>query len=125
MSQMGIQVCFCGPDSTALPAEPLDAHDHFCLIWDWAMANRKISPQERLAQLEGTQRDLGITDEEIAAEEVNYRTFWPFREAVGHMLGASPVSPLYRRPEPLQVKECYRARAGFMVHVKPGCRCPK
>ena len=29
-------------------------------------------------------RDLGITEEELAAEEVSFRTFWPFREAVEH-----------------------------------------
>lgn len=119
MSHTGIQVCFCGPDSTALPAEPLGAHDHFCLIWDWAMAHRKISPRERLAQLEGTQRELGISDEEMVAEE-----------ATMHRMDNCPIFPLYRPHripyrKPAPMGECYRASAGFMVHVKPGCRCPK
>jgi hypothetical protein len=113
----GIQVCFCGPGSSALPAEPLDVHDHFCLIWDWAMAHGKITPQQRLGQLGESSRDLGISEEELAREEASLRAFWPFREAAGKLIAGA----LYRKPAPLG--SCYRAAAGFMVHVKPGCRC--
>jgi hypothetical protein len=116
-----IQVCFCGPGSSALPAEPLDAHDHICLIWDWAMAHRKITPQQRLEQLGESSRDLGLTEEELAREEASLRTFWPFREAAGNPIAPTPLRSVFPRWH--SGKVCYSLPSGNMVHVKPGCRC--
>jgi hypothetical protein len=48
----GIQLCFCGTDATSRLAEPLEAHSSGCLIWDWAMAERKITPAQRLVKYE-------------------------------------------------------------------------
>jgi hypothetical protein len=51
LTEHGIQLCFCGPGSTALPVEPLGQHKDICLIWDWAAASGKISPQELLVKI--------------------------------------------------------------------------
>ncbi len=60
-----IQVCFCGEGSMALPAEPLDAHGNGCLIWDWAMAKGKITPQQMLGKLAAYCGELGLSAEEL------------------------------------------------------------
>lgn len=54
-----LQVCFCGPQGAALPAEPLGEHSLGCLWWDWALANDKITPLQRLEQVEAYDRGLG------------------------------------------------------------------
>jgi hypothetical protein len=54
------QLCFCGENSTALPAEPLDPHNLGCLIWDWALATRKITAKTRTEQLTRHAEQLGI-----------------------------------------------------------------
>jgi hypothetical protein len=101
----GIQICFCAGDGKALPVFPLEAHDPICLVWDWAAANGKITPQQHLAKLEEAATGLGLTAEDFA-------------EAAGGR--EPPTFALFRdAPSPC----CYKAPAGFMVHVKPGCRC--
>lgn len=54
-----VQVCFCGPDSAGLPDEPLTDHSLGCLIWDWALAVKKITPEQRLEQVKEYDRQLG------------------------------------------------------------------
>jgi len=62
----GIRICFC--DLGGRPYEDLSAHDPICLEHDRAMAQGRVSPLERLRQLDSVTRDLGITEEEMAAE---------------------------------------------------------
>jgi hypothetical protein len=45
------QLCFCGPEATALPDEPLAKHQLGCLAWDYAMAQGKITPKKRADQV--------------------------------------------------------------------------
>ena len=68
-----IQICFCAENSEALPVEPLAAHESFCLVWDWAMAHEKITPSQFLAKLEDAAAELGLTAEEIEAEDDHTR----------------------------------------------------
>ena len=70
----GIQICFCAGNSQALPVEPLDAHDSFCLVWDWAMARGMITPSQFLAKLGDATAELGFTPEEISAEEASFQS---------------------------------------------------
>jgi hypothetical protein len=74
-------------------------------------------------------RDLGITEDELAREEADL-----YSVPSGYLPGVGPVSGLvmrmlsefggFRDRVPHDSK-CYRASAGFMVHVKPGCRCKR
>lgn len=133
-------MCFCGPGSTALPAEPLEAHDNFCLLWDWAMACGKITPQEMLARLGDAQKSLGLTDEEVALEAAGLRPPMPLRNTFPRWQPGTAPRHMHHRnsstsrcsycglllyPSPWQSGGggCYRAPAGFMVHVRPGCEC--
>lgn len=59
-----LQVCFCGPrddegNPVALPLQPLGKHSFGCLVWDYAMSERLITPSERLGQLDEYDRSLG------------------------------------------------------------------
>ena len=127
MSGNGIQICFCAGNGNALPVFPLEAHDSFCLVWDWAAANGKITPQQHLAKLGEATTGLGITREELDREMAGLDSAPP-----GFIPGVGPVSGLAMRMlsgfkgfrRPTGESKCYRASAG-MVHVKPGCRCPR
>lgn len=51
-----VQVCFCGEHvhgvPGVLPVEPLTEHSYGCVIWDWAMLTGRITPSERMRQLD-------------------------------------------------------------------------
>lgn len=69
--------------------------------------------------------DLGLTDEverELAALEALRPEFIPGLGVVSGLAAAmlNGAEP-FRKPRP--DTKCYRADAGFMVHVKPDCRC--
>ncbi len=68
LEEQGIQMCFCGPDCTALPVEPLAAHQSICLIWDWAAAHGRITPAALLEKIMGATEELGIREEELREE---------------------------------------------------------
>ena len=127
MNENGIQICFCAGNGKSLPSFPLEAHESFCLVWDWTAANGKITPQQHLAKLEEATAGLGITQDELDREMADLDSAPP-----GFVPGLGPVSGLAMRMfsdfkgfrQPGSDSKCYRASAG-MVHVKPECRCPR
>ena len=120
----GIRVCFC--DLKGRPYDDWDAHQGFCLMLDWAMANGKITPDYFLSRLSGAQAGLGITDAELAAEAL---TMPSFDEAAHQVLRSTLGPPAYsawsgRAYRTAEIpRACYRSEYGFMVHVKGECRC--
>lgn len=64
----GIKLCYCGENASSLPAVPLSKHSPGCLIWDWAMAHKMITPKERGQQLDAWDRQLGVKDARKTAE---------------------------------------------------------
>jgi hypothetical protein len=147
ISGHGIQICFCAGGGNALPVFPLEAHDSLCLVWDWAAANGKITPQQHLAKLEGAVTELGITQEELDREEHGMSekadalerflaedcpacgTPGPVRHlsAVGGCKTCADSDPRPVFIYPVRSSQlsapCYRTAGGQQVHVKPGCRC--
>jgi hypothetical protein len=62
MCQTQTQLCVCGEKQTAIPVTPLFSHSYGCLVWDWALATRKITASKRHAQLDQYAKKLGDTD---------------------------------------------------------------
>lgn len=51
------KMCVCDKGKE-LPAEPLDQHSYGCLLWDWALIAKKITPAERMKQLDKYSKEL-------------------------------------------------------------------
>lgn len=66
--QSTLQLCFCGEAHTALPVEPLNDHNPGCLVWDWALANKKITPKGRMLQLDHHGKTIGDPGGESEAD---------------------------------------------------------
>lgn len=132
----GIRVCFCSPTPVA---GDWDAHESFCLMLDWAVANGKISLGYYRRRLGMAQAELGITDEEIAAEAGQLRSaaedvdwdaptdwdqiyFQPYPLIFDPLRNRLHEQPRHERVS-LDGETCYRSEYGFMVHVKDTCRC--
>ena len=65
-------------------------------------------------------------DRIAAAPRYKPVAFTPFRDlgrAVRELTGPPACSPWDGINRTARPAECYRAAAGFTVHVKPGCRC--
>jgi hypothetical protein len=54
-----VQLCYCGSGATALPDEPVTDHNLGCLVWDWAVAVRKVTPAQRMEQVSEYDKSLG------------------------------------------------------------------
>jgi hypothetical protein len=54
-----MQICYCGEKMTAIPATPLANHSYGCIVWDWALATRKITARQRITQLDQYAKNLG------------------------------------------------------------------
>jgi hypothetical protein len=66
--QSTLQLCFCGDKATPLALEPLNAHNPGCLVWDWALANRKHSARARMLQLDHYGKTIGDPGGETDAD---------------------------------------------------------
>jgi hypothetical protein len=54
-----MQVCYCGEKHTTIPTVPLANHNYGCIVWDWALATRKITARQRTLQLDQYAKNLG------------------------------------------------------------------
>jgi hypothetical protein len=54
-----MQVCYCGEKMTPAPTTPLANHSYGCVVWDWAVATRKITARTRASQLDQYAKNLG------------------------------------------------------------------
>jgi hypothetical protein len=63
-----LQLCFCGEGHTALPVEPLNVHNPGCLVWDWALTQKKITAKGRMLQLDHHAKTIGDPGGETEAD---------------------------------------------------------
>ena len=100
------------------------------LMLDWAVANGKISINHYRQRLGMTMLELGLTEDEVRAEAEGYAPgviHRPRRDWFDHPPMYPVYRPGYRAPYcPPDIPDaCYRADAGFMVHIRGKCGCKK